>query len=317
MWRPCKIRGFAHVVDHTQDRPTKDELGGPGPLDAGMRPDPSEQATRHDRRSLTYANSFDSPLRATAIRSIEWLTGKISIIRMVREFERRGAPRGQEFWPAALDVMGIPLGTPEEQLARIPKDGPVVVVANHPHGLVDGMILAELIGRVRSDYKILTRALLTGIDEVASSYMIPVPFPYEDDAQRKFVEMRGQAMAHLKAGGLITLFPSGVVASSDSMFGPVIEREWNVFTAQMIRRSGAQVVPVHFTGSNSRLYQIANRISATLRQGLLLHEIVHSCNKPQSPVIGHPVPREKLDEVKTDPRGFMAWLRAHTLSLEG
>jgi putative hemolysin len=269
----------------------------------------------HDRRSLTYANSFDSAIQGTAIRAIEWLTGKITIIRMVRKFEKMGAPRGQAFWPATLKVMGIDLLTPAEQLARIPKTGPVVVVANHPHGLVDGMILADLIGRVRPDYKILTRALLTGIDEVASSYMIPVPFPYEDDAQRKFVEMRGQAMDHLRAGGLVTLFPSGVVASSDTMFGPAVEREWNVFTAQMIRRSGAQVVPVHFTGANSRLYQIANRISATLRQGLLLHEIVYSCNKAQAPVVGHPIPESDMELLKSDPRGFMAWLRAHTLSL--
>lgn len=281
-----------------------------------MANDDGEAAIIHDRRSLTYASSFDSPLRATVIRAIEWATGKLSIIRMVRKFERMGAPRGQAFWPATLEVMGIDLGTPDEQLARIPKEGPVVVVANHPHGLVDGMILADLIGRVRDDYRILTRALLTGIDEVASSYMISVPFPYEEDAQQKLVEMRRQAMAHLKAGGLITLFPSGVVASSDTMFGPAIEREWNVFTAQMIRRSGAKVVPVHFTGSNSRWYQIANRISATLRQGLLLHEIVHSCNKPQSPVVGHPIPDEKRDMVKDDPRGFMTWLRAHTLSLK-
>jgi len=278
--------------------------------------DMSTPPIRHARGTLTYASSFDSRLRSTVIRAIEWMTGKISIIRMVREFERMGAPRGQAFWPATLKVMGIDLNTPEEQLARIPKEGPVVVVANHPHGLVDGMILADLIGRVRNDYRILTRALLTGIDEVASSYMIPVPFPYEQDAQQKFVEMRRQAMNHLKAGGLVTLFPSGVVASSDSMFGPAIEREWNVFTAQMIRRSGAQVVPVRFTGSNSRLYQIANQLSATLRQGLLLHEIVYSCNKPQAPVIGHPIAQDKRELLKTDPRGFMAWLREHTLSLK-
>lgn len=286
---------------------------GAGAGGAGGGPEPM----RHDRRSLTYANSFDSPLKSTTIRAVEWLTGKLTIIRMVRQFERMGAPRGQAFWPAALKVMGIELGTPPEQLARIPKEGPVVLVANHPHGLTDGMILADLIGRVRDDYRILTRALLTGIDEVASSYMIPVPFPYEPDAQKKFVEMRARAMSHLKGGGLVTLFPSGVVASSDTMFGPAVEREWNVFTAQMIRRSGAQVVPVRFTGSNTRLYQMANRMSATLRQGLLLHEIVKSCHKPQAPVVGHPIPEEKRAMVESDPRGFMAWLREHTLSLEG
>ncbi|WP_101065553.1 lysophospholipid acyltransferase family protein [Roseovarius salinarum] len=271
--------------------------------------------TKYDRRSLTYANSFDSALKATTIRAIEWVTGKITILRMIRQFEKRGAPQGQAFWRAALDTMGIDLLTPPEQIENIPPEGPVVAVANHPHGMVDGMILADLIGRRRSDYKILTRALLTGIDEVAASYMIPVPFPHEPDAQRKSVEMRARAMAHLKEGGLVSLFPSGVVASSDTLFGPAIEREWNVFTAQMIRRSGARVVPIYFPGANSRWYQMANRLSSTLRQALLLHEIVHSCNKPQAPIVGEPISDERMEMLHKDPRGFMAWLREHTLSL--
>lgn len=271
--------------------------------------------TKYDRRSLTYANSFDNALKSTIIRTIEWLTAKLQIIKMIRQFEKEGAPVGQAFWPAVLRVMGIELQTPAEQIANIPTEGPVVVVANHPHGLVDGMILADLIGRVRDDYKILTRALLTGIDEAAASYMIPVPFPYEENAQEKFVEMRAKAMAHLKAGGLISVFPSGVVATSETMFGPVIEAEWNVFTAQMIRRSGARVVPMYFPGTNSRAYQIANKLSSTLRQGLLLREVVNACNKPQKPVVGKPLTDEQMERLATDPRGFMAWLREHTLSL--
>ncbi|GGE41458.1 hypothetical protein GCM10011360_31170 [Primorskyibacter flagellatus] len=271
--------------------------------------------TKYDRRSLTYSTSFEDPWRRNLIRAIEWMTGKVSIIRMIRKFEKQGAPQGQAFWRATLDVMGIDLLTPPAQLARIPTEGPVVVVANHPHGMVDGMILADLIGRVRNDYKILTRQLLTGIDEVASSYMIPVPFPHDADAQRKSVEMRANAMAHLKTGGLITLFPSGVVASSRTMFGPAIEAEWNVFTAQMIRRSGAKVVPIFFPGANSRWYQMANRISPILRQAFLLHEIVHSCNRPQAPVVGEVIPESDMELLAKDPRGFMTWLREHTLAL--
>lgn len=283
--------------------------GGDGPAAPGQ--------TVYDRRSLTYSNTFDSRLHGTIIRAMEWMTGKLTILRRVREFERRGAPVGQAFWPATMDVMGIDLQTPPEQLARIPAKGPVVFVANHPHGLVDGMILADLIGRIRDDYRILTRALLTGIDESAASYMIPVPFPHEPDAQRKMIEMRNAAMDHLAQGGLIALFPSGVVATSETMFGPAVEAEWNVFTAKMIRRSGATVVPCYFPGSNSRWYQIANRISPVLRQGLLLHEVVHAFDKPQAPVIGHPVSAEEAEERGRDPRAFMAWLRAHTLSLRG
>ena len=281
-------------------------------VDGGQEPLSHDQ---YDRSSLSYANSLNNPLQSWIIRVMEWFTGKISILRMVRRLEKRGAPKGQAFWGACFEVMGIAIETPEEQLQNIPDDGPVIVVANHPHGLVDGMVLAELIGRRRNDYRILTRSVLDGLDEVASSYMIPVPFPHEPNAQQKMVVMRAQTMAHLKAGGLITLFPSGVVASSDTLLGPVIEREWNVFTAQLIRRSGAKVVPIFFPGANTRWYQMANYLSATLRQALLLHEIVKSCNRPQRPVIGKVLTDEQLESVQTNPRGFMAWLRAHTLSL--
>lgn len=280
--------------------------------------DTSEQVnfTKYDRKSLSYASTFEDPFKSRMISAIEWMTGKLTVLRLIRKFERRGAPTGQAFWRAALDTMGIDLETPRKQLDLIPKEGPVIVVANHPHGMVDGMIFADLIGRVRSDYRILTRSLLTSIDEVAGSYMIPVPFPHDQDAQRKGVEMRAKAMAHLKEGGVVALFPSGVVAASETWWGPAVEAEWNVFTAKLIRRSGAQVVPIKFPGQNSRAYQIANRVSPMLRQGLLLHEIVHSCNKPQAPIVGKPIPKEEIDSRMDDPRGFMAWLRDHTLALD-
>ena len=123
-------------------------------------------------------------------------------------------------------------------------------------------------------------------------------------------------MAHLEKGGLIALFPSGGVAASETMFGPAVEGEWNVFTSKMIRKSGATVVPFFFTGSNSRWYQIANQISPVLRQGLLIHEVVHSFDKPQAPVIGKPITPDKWAERIKKPREFMAWLRERTLGLK-
>ncbi|WP_332872486.1 lysophospholipid acyltransferase family protein [Pontibaca salina] len=294
------------MADTTQDGSTLGKAGEDVPQ-------PGEV---YDRRTLTYANSFDNPRTRFIIRALEWMTGKLTILRMVNAFEKENESyRGQKFWRGALDTMGIDLLTPEEQIANIPVDGPVVVVANHPHGMVDGMVLADLIGRVREDYRILTRSVLTGLDEAATSFMIPVPFPHDPDVQRKMVAMRAAAMEHLSQSGVVALFPSGVVMSSDNWFGPPIEREWNVFTAKMIRRSGARVVPIYFPGHNSRWYQIACRISPTLRQGLLLHEIVRSCKKPQAPVVGPPLSDEQMALLETDPRGFMAWLRDHTLSL--
>ena len=267
-----------------------------------------------DKRRLSYAATFDDPARAAVIRSLEWATGKITLLRHIRRFESTPVPRGQQFWSRAMAEMGIEVTTPRSEIARIPARGPLVVVANHPHGLVDGMVLAELIGRVRTDYRILTRTLLTGVAEV-EQFMLPVPFPHAPDAQGRMIEMRRRAMAHLATGGCVALFPSGAVASSDTAFGPAVERDWNPFTAKMIARSGATVLPVRFPGANSRAYQIASRISPTLRQGLLIHEVVHAFGKPQRPVIGEPIPPETWRRHAVSSRGFMAWLRARTLAL--
>ncbi|WP_410901551.1 lysophospholipid acyltransferase family protein [Rhodovulum sp. FJ3] len=268
----------------------------------------------YDKRRLSYANTFENPVQATIIRTMEWLTGKITLLRLIREYERGERTLGQAFWGRALELLDIPLTTPDEQIAQIPKTGPVVIVANHPHGLVDGMVLAELVGRVRTDYKILTRAILTGADEV-DPFVIPVPFPHEADARERNLEMRKRAMSHLKGGGVVVIFPSGAVANSETFFGPAEEAEWNPFTAKMIQRSGAVVVPVRFPGQNSRAYLIANKLSATLRQGLLIHEVVHARHKPQAPIVGPVIGRDEIESWSTNSRGFMAWLREKTLSL--
>ncbi len=269
---------------------------------------------KYDMRRLSYAGTFTNPFKAGSIRAIEWLTAKVQLLTLIRSFEKSGAPHGSPFWPKAIRHMGIRIDTPAEEIARIPKTGPVVVVANHPSGLVDGMIMAEMVNRVRSDFRILTRSLLTGIPEV-EEFMIPVPFPHEENSRELGLEMRNLTMEHLKRGGVIILFPAGRVACSDTWFGTAVEAEWNVFTHKMIHRSGATILPIYFAGQNSRLYQIANLVSATLRQGLLLYEIKRSLFKPQRPVIGEPIPASVLKDWEGNPRGFLAWLRQHTLDL--
>lgn len=269
----------------------------------------------YDKRKLSYAETFTDPKKIFVIRTMEWLTGKIPLLRLIRKFEKAGVEEGRNFFTQSLNFMGIDLNVSREEIDNIPKTGGLIVVANHPHGMVDGMVMAELVGRKREDFLILTRSLISGVKEI-SQFMLPVPFPHEENAFKDSIKMRQTAMTHLKNGGVIILFPAGQVASSDTLFGPAIEREWNPFTAKMIQRSGATVLPIFFPGQNSRLYLMADRVSATLRQGLLLHEVVHSLNKPQNPVVGKTLDAKNLKKWADNPRGFMAWLRSHTLDLQ-
>ena len=273
-----------------------------------------EPDTPYDRKKLSYANTFTNPVQRNTIKILELLTGKLRLLRKVRQFEKMGIPVGQPFWKQALDILCINLLTKQSEITKIPKKGSLVITANHPHGLVDGMVLAELIGQVRTDYKILTRSLLTGVKQI-DQFMIPVPFDHEENALNKSLDMRKNAMDHLEKGGVIVIFPSGKVASSETMFGNVVEGDWNPFTAKLIQKSGANVLPIFFPGSNSRIYQIANQISATLRQGLLIYEVVHAMNKPQEPLVGNLIKQDEISPWKSDPRGFMRWLRKQTLTL--
>jgi putative hemolysin len=280
----------------------------------GMRFSDDPEFRPYDKRKLSYAHTFDSRPKQIFIRGMEWATGKLTLLRRIRRFEQSEKVSGQAFWPKALASMGIDLMTPPEQIARIPATGPLIVVANHPHGLVDGMVMAELIGRVRTDYKILTRSLLANIQEVAD-FMIPVPFPHEPDSLQKGLEMRNKAMAVLATGGVIVLFPAGAVANSPGWWGRAVEHEWHPFTAKMIQKSKATVLPIYFPGQNSRAYQIACHLSPTIRQGMLVHEVAYALDKPQSPIIGEPFAQEELAEWSSNPRGFMEWLRQRTLAL--
>ncbi|MFZ1337864.1 MAG: lysophospholipid acyltransferase family protein [Paracoccaceae bacterium] len=275
---------------------------------------PAKVDRPYDMRRLSYAGTFSNPAKANTIRTIEWLTAKVQLLRLIRSFEKSGAPFGAPFWPKAIRHMGIRIDTPAEEIARIPATGPVVVVANHPHGLVDGMVMAEIVNRVRSDFKILTRSLLTGIPEV-EEFMIPVPFPHEKNARELGLQMRVDTIAHLKNGGVIIVFPAGKVAMSEGWWGPAVEGEWNLFTHKIVKSSGATILPMRFTGQNSRTFLIANKLSDTLRQGLLLYEIKRALFKPQRPHIGAPILSDELKNWDGNPRGFLAWLREHTLSL--
>ncbi|MCY4184186.1 MAG: lysophospholipid acyltransferase family protein [Rhodobacteraceae bacterium] len=276
--------------------------------------DPNYQP--YKSKQLSYGNTFPGSYRSAVIRTIEWLTGKLTLIRLIRIYESTGRFPNQTFYSKALELLRIELLTSMEEIQKIPQTGPVIIVANHPHGLVDGLILAEFCERIRKDFKILTRELLKTIPEIQDQ-LLPVAFPHVENYLKQNVAMRKLAMEHLAAGGVIILFPAGQVASATSWTAPAVEASWNPFTAKLIRKSDARIVPIYFPGENSRWYHWANLISPTLRQSLLLHEIAYSMKKPQKPIIGDVIEREEVNGFKGNTEEFMSWLRAKTLALGG
>jgi putative hemolysin len=281
-------------------------------IQATDRDDPDFEP--YDTSSLTFSESGAGPVSSFMIRLIEWLTGKITLLRIANRFEKSGRAYENTIWEKALELLDIQLICSEEAVRRIPATGPVVVVANHPFGFVDGLVLANLACQVRTDLKILTRAFFANVPDIKDN-MVAVAFPHDEDAVQKNIAVRKEVMEHLANNGVVILFPAGRVATARTLFGPAKEHDWNPFTSKMILKSQARVVPVYFDGQNSRWYQIVQRYSATLRQSLMMFEIKRAIGKPQAPIVGEPIERAEIDPWVLNPRGFMAHLRDHTLAL--
>ncbi len=273
----------------------------------------AEKIMLYDRSELTYANSFPQMGKRIFIKTVETFTARFRLLYHMRHWENN-PNKNPHFWTSVLDEMDIQVETPTDQLENIPDKGPIVVVCNHPHGLVDGLVLAWLLSKRREDFQIITRALLNGVS-VAEKNLLSISFPHEEDAVRKNLKTRKEAVTSVRDGHCVGVFPAGTVCTSKTAFGPVVEAEWGKFTSKLILQTNAQVVPIFFQGSNSRLFQIANRISDTCRQSLLMYEIKKAFHKPQAPIVGKVIGRDVLDTYKNDAEGLMAFLRSETLSL--
>ena len=160
-------------------------------------------------------------------------------------------------------------------LAAVPKTGPVVFVANHPYGVLDGIVMAWLVSKVRPDFVVLTHIVLTRAPE-AAAFILPVDFSGAEEARaNRICASRAAARAQLAKGGAVVVFPAGAISTTPDKFGlkPAVDGRWQPFASQLIQRSKATVVPIWFGGQNSRLFQIASHVSLTLRLSLIFHEV--------------------------------------------
>lgn len=268
----------------------------------------------YDTSTLSFAESGSSPTSQRIIRLIEWMTGKVKLLRIANKFEKSGRAVKTTIWEEVVGLMDLDVVCPQEYLNRIPATGPVVMVANHPFGFVDGLVLTSLVSKKRQDLKILTRAFFANVPEIKDN-MVAVAFPHDIDAQKRNIAVRKEVMDHLANDGIVILFPAGRVATARKIFGPVIEHDWNPFTAKMILKSRARVVPVFFHGQNGFAYQFLQLFSATLRQSLLMHEIWRKLGARIEPVVGAPIERDVIDGWSGTQTEFMAYLRDVTLRL--
>jgi putative hemolysin len=195
-------------------------------------------------------------------------------------------------------------------LSEIPKTGPLVVVANHPYGVLDGIAICWLVSQVRRDFKILINNVLCRAPEMAA-HVLPVDFDETREALATNLASRKAARHQLEAGGVVIVFPSGAISTTPRFFSrKAQEFDWAPLIGQLIRKSRAQVLPVYFEGQNSPLFQMASHISATLRIALIFHEVRRRMGAPLRAVIGAPLSFEML-EAQLPPKNLAHFLQNH------
>jgi putative hemolysin len=231
-----------------------------------------------------------------------------------RELYRNAAQaEDQPILEALLSEMQVSLNVEPADLARIPAFGASIVVANHPFGMLDGIALGALALRVRSDVKLLVNQILASIPELAPHCIFVDPFQGKNSKQANVAGLR-QAVAHLRGGGMLIVFPGGEVSHWQFRHGEICDPEWSDSAARLACATEASVLPVLFLGTNSLPFHLMGLIHPMLRTVRLPHELVNKFGKQVDVCIGNPIPAEKISSI-ADMREATEYMRWRTYLL--
>lgn len=242
-------------------------------------------------------SSLQSSIVRLAARGVESLLGLSRLNRIYAEVASRTEPA--EFVERAMAGLRKSWTVADGGICRVPASGPLIVVANHPFGALDGIILTAMLRRVRADVRLLANYLLHCIPEMHATTFFVDPFDTPGSVQRNRTSMRA-ALEWLRAGGVLGVFPAGEVSHLTIATRTVTDPRWNNVAARLAWKTGAAVLPVYFEGRNSGLFQAAGLLHPRLRTALLPRELLGRRNKRVVAHIGSPITAERLAKIGSD-----------------
>lgn len=263
---------------------------------------------------FTYSHAGQSRFRRTVIRTVEKLSGQPMLRDMYFNWAKSGAAAKESLFDAALRLLNLtPLIKGEHNLTQLPKTGGLLLVANHPFGIVDGLTMGYLGMRLRGNVRIMTNSLLCRVPEL-DPHLLPVDFSGTPEARKLTAETRRVANELLAAGKVVAIFPAGNVATANApLFGPALDCSWHPFVGRLATLPAVTTLPIHFSGQNSRLFQMASHTSYPLRVALIFHETRRRMGGPVNLTIGEPIAAEQLRQLD---RGQVAeFLRRRTIEM--
>ena len=257
---------------------------------------------------------FKHPLQR---RLYDWVSGPVEKVLGVddlnRVYQSIAGPQAEDFYGRVLRAMEIETVVDPADLARIPRTGPLVVVANHPFGGIEGALLGALLRAVRPDVKLMANFLLKVVPELREDLILVDPFDRDVSARVNRQPLK-ECVRWLRGGGALGVFPAGAVSHLHVRRGGVSDPEWSPTIARLIQMTGATVLPVFFRGANSALFQLLGLIHPRLRTGLLPRVLMNKRNRKLEVRIGHAIPFQRLEGL-TDHGKLMDYLRLRTYHL--
>ncbi|TIH15319.1 lysophospholipid acyltransferase family protein [Marinifilum sp. JC120] len=263
---------------------------------------------------------FDDPFRDALFSLVEkplahllCLPRLSRLYRRVHEDDCWAEKDDVDFISKSLSLLGFDVGFDNKELNRIPKSGPSVVVANHPFGVVEGLILMQLLKAVRPDVKIMANFMLGLIPEMKEHLISVDPFGRKDSPLGNISGLK-EAVKWVKGGGMLAVFPAGEVASLNLRGARVEDPVWSPTVGGIIKHTGASATPVFFNGRNSFLFQAAGMVHPRLRTVLLPRENLKKKSGPVEFAVGSTVSSERLASFDSKQK-LMEYLRFRTYSL--
>ena len=264
---------------------------------------------------FSYSRPEQRWLTRSLIRAIERMSGQPYLERLYHSWAAN-PPRGENIFTAAIRLLDIEVEALPDAWARVPRSGPVLFVANHPFGVIDGLLMGHLATSIRPDTKIMTHSLLCQVPE-AREFLLPVDFGGTPTANQTSALTRRRSMEWLRQGHAVAVFPAGSVSTAQNpVRGHALDAAWHTFAAKLALLPDVTVVPVCFHGQNSRLFQLASHLHYALRIALLFRETRRRAGSRIGVSVGEPVTARELAAMGSRDE-VVAELRRRTLTLKG
>ena len=232
------------------------------------------------------------------IKTIENITGKRKLENLYKKFSI-DKTNPIHFWNDFLKIMDIKVKNNSKKKLNIPTNGPLMVIANHPFGIIDGLILCSILSTKRKDFKIMTHETLKFLPEL-ENFILPVDFSERKESRLLNIETAKKAKDHLLNNGSLIIFPSGSVSTAKNLRSDAKDDKWKNFPAKLIQATKARILPIYFDGKNGLMFHLfASKMkNQTLKYSSYIYETRRKIGKEIIIYSGEVIENEEISHFK-------------------